>query len=83
MASVYEKAWNQLKENPNEPLVLAAHPAHHRRIYKAIIKRKNVDTVFHYLMSEQGKVAKLSKKSEAGSLKIFLTISFKVEGLFK
>ena len=65
----------QLKNNPDVPLVIAAHPAHHRRIYKAIIKRKDEDTVFKWIMDEKGLRSKLSKTSEAGALKISLSFS--------
>ena len=83
-SSVYAAAWNKLKSNPNAPLVIAAHPAYHRRIYKAIIKRKNEDAVFHYELTEQSKKSKLSKESEGHVLKIRLHISthVTVESMF-
>ena len=51
---LYQPAWNQLKNNPNIPLVISADQALHRRIYKAIIKEKNIDSVFHLDMDFKG-----------------------------
>lgn len=81
--SIYNPLWEQLKNNPDVPLIIAAHPAHHRRIYKAIIKRKDEDTVFKWILDEKGLRSKLSRTSEAGALKITLSFSLTVEGLFK
>lgn len=69
----YEGAWIQLRDNPNEPLVIAAHKLMHRRIYKAIIKEKDIDVVFKYLTKETGWSTKLSKQSNGGQLIIRLT----------
>lgn len=71
---MYEGAWLQLKANPNVPLVIAAHPALHRRIFKAIIKEKDSDLVFKLLMSEDGKFSKLKRESNGGQL--IITIKF-------
>lgn len=46
----------------------------HRRIFKAIIKEKDSDLVFKYLMKEDGKFSKLSRQSNGGQLVI--TIKF-------
>jgi hypothetical protein len=78
----YQSAWNQLRDNHTQPLVISAHPAYHRRIYKAIIKEKNIDTVHHLVVSELGKESKLSRKSDGNALTITLTISVALHGIF-
>ncbi len=78
----YQAAWNQLKQNPNEPLVISAHPAYHRRIYKAIRKEKHLDVVHHMLIAEDGKQSKLSSRSEGNKLEIILTIGVALHGIF-
>lgn len=79
---MYQPAWNRLKQNPNEPLVISAHGKLHKRIYKAIKKEKNLDNVFSLLLDDEGKRAVLSSKSEGNALKISLEIKYKLEGLF-
>lgn len=70
----YEAAWIQLRDRPNEPLKIAAHPAMHQRIFKAVVKEKDSDLVFKFLMKEDGKFSKLTRKSNGGQLVI--TIKF-------
>lgn len=70
----YQAAWEQLRDNPNEPLVIAAPPAWHNRIYKAIIKEKDEDLVFKLTQSDAGQFSKLSRKSSGGQL--LITIRF-------
>lgn len=72
--SKYSSCWKQLKQNPNEPLVIAAHKAHHRRIYKAVIKQKYEDSVWHLEMSDAELRGTLSKRSVGDMLEIRLTI---------
>ena len=79
---LYQPAWNKLKSKPDEPLIIAANPRLHRRIYKAIIKEKNIDTVFHLLLSEQNLTSKLSRVSDNNTLIISLHIIPTLEGLF-
>jgi len=78
----YQAAWNQLKNNPEEDLVISAHPAYHRRIYKAIVKEKNIDEIFHLLLAEDGKKSTLSKEHKGNALIIKLTISVALHGIF-
>ena len=78
----YQPAWNQLKNNPDQALVISAHPAYHRRIYKAIIKEKNIDDVFHVALAEEGKESKLSRRSEGNALIITLIIGVALHGIF-
>lgn len=79
---MYQPAWNRLKKNPSEPLVISAHGKLHKRIYKAIKKEKNMDTIFHLLLDDEGKRAVLSSTSDGNALKIYLEIKYKLEGLF-
>lgn len=70
----YQPAWNTLKNNPSMPLRIAAHPALHQRIFKAVVKEKDEDAVFKLLMSENHQFSKLSRTSENGILTIKLKI---------
>ena len=79
---LYQPAWNQLKNNPNIPLVISADQALHRRIYKAIIKEKNIDSVFHLDMDFKGYTTKLSRQSQGNALKITLHLIPTLEALF-
>lgn len=79
---LYQPAWNKLKKNPNEPLVISAHRDIHRRIYKAIRKEKNMDTLYHLELDDEGKRAVLSSTSDGNALIITIQIRYKLEGLF-
>lgn len=79
---LYQSAWNKLKSDPTKPLVISAGPHLHARIYKAIIKEKNIDTVFHLETAESQRTSKLSKRSDGNALVITLTFVPTVEGLF-
>jgi ATP-dependent protease Clp ATPase subunit len=62
----YEPAWKKLK---SEHLIkIAAHPAVHARILKAIIKEKDMDVVYKLQMSEDCKKALISHESKSGQL---------------
>lgn len=76
---LYQPAWNQLKSYPNTALVISAVPALHARIYKAVIKEKYKDTLFHTEMDFQGYSTKLSKISKGNALSITLHIIPSVE----
>lgn len=78
----YQSAWNKLRDNPAEPLVISAHPAYHRRIYKAICKEKHIDTIYHITLAESGHTSKLSKTSEGNALVINLHITVALHGIF-
>lgn len=78
----YQSAWNQLKKNPTEPLVISAHPAYHRRIYKAIKKEKHLDLVHHLEISDRGMKSTLACRSEGNALIIKLTIGVALHGIF-
>lgn len=74
MPRMYFPAWQSLKgstENPKR-IVIAAHGKLHRRIYKAIIKEKDMDLVYKLQLSENAQRARLSHESIHGRLVIFL-----------
>lgn len=81
---MYQSAWNKLKNNPTQPLVISAHPAYHRRIYKAIMKEKHIDTVYHLILADSNQCSKLSKISHGNALiiKLIITPAITFEGLF-
>ncbi len=73
----YEPSWIALKNSPNTPkqIKIAAASKLHPRIYKAIIKEKDMDTVYKFQLSENAQRARLSKKSTGGQLVITLHLS--------
>lgn len=79
---MYQSAWNRLKNNPIEPLVISAHGKLHRRIYKAIVKEKYMDTIYHLILEGEGKTSKLSRVSQGNALVITLHVTVTVEGMF-
>lgn len=54
----YEPAWHSLKQNLE--LRIAAEPAVHARIVKAVIKEKNIDLVYKLQLDEECKRAILT-----------------------
>ncbi len=74
---VYEPSWIKLKTSTKSPkqIKIAAAAKLHPRIYKAIIKEKDMDTVYKYQLSENAQSARLSKKSTGGELTITLHLS--------
>lgn len=70
----YQAAWNQLRDNPKEPLIISAPAAWHQRIFKAITKEKDIDLVFKHLMSDDNRFTKLSRKSNGNQLIVRLRI---------
>lgn len=79
---MYQPAWIQLKSNPKLPLVIAAAPALHPRIYKAIIKEKWLDTPYKSNLAARGYRSELSRESNDGMLSITLTLIPTLDGLF-
>lgn len=55
----YEPIWIAVKNNPNREASLAADPALHARIIKAVIKEKYMDKGWGLIMLELGKKYKL------------------------
>lgn len=82
MTRLYEPAWIRLKKNPAETLVISADKRLHRRIYKAIAKEKYMDTLYHIELDMEDKTSKLSKVSEGNALKVTLTVTYKLDGIF-
>ena len=66
LPSRYQPIWDQLKAEGK--CCIVAHPVLHRRIKKAVIKRKNEDLGYKLLLSESCKYAKLSIKSNGNSI---------------
>lgn len=69
--SRYQPIWDQLKAEGK--CCIVAHTCLHKRIKKAVIKRKDEDLAFKLLLSEQYKYARLSVSISGNS------ISFKLE----
>jgi hypothetical protein len=80
---MYEPSWHALKKSNLDPkrIVIAAPKAFHRRIYKAIIKEKDMDVVYKMQLHENAQSAKLSKKSEDARLTIFMELSIGLDEL--
>lgn len=79
---LYQLAWEQLKHNPETPLVISASPELHRRIHKAILKEKNMDSVFHLHLDFTGYTSRTSHKSDGNALTITLHIIPTIDTLF-
>lgn len=79
---MYEPAWIQLKSNPDLPLLIAAAPALHPRIYKAIIKEKWMDTRYKNQLASKGYRSELSSSSSDAMLKIKLHLIPTLDALF-
>ena len=71
--SRYEIIWNTLKEKKHIRISVPAE--HHRRLKQAVIKRKNKDIGFKYLLKESNQRSQLHFKSEGNILHIALHIS--------
>ena len=71
--SRYEIIWNTLKEKKH--IRVSAPAEHHRRLKLAVIKRKNKDVGFKYILREANQLSKLHFKSEGNILHIALNIS--------
>lgn len=72
----YQPSWIALRDSKDTPkqIKIAAANKLHRRIYKAIIKEKDMDTVYKYQLSENAQRARLSRTSKSGMLIITLTL---------
>ena len=71
--SRYEIIWNTLKEKKHIRVSVPAE--HHRRLKLAVIKRKNKDVGFKYILREANQRSQLHFKSEGNILHIALNIS--------
>lgn len=77
MSRLYQPAWNTIKLNGSIRLSAEAHL--HARIYKAIRKEKDMDTVYKYEMAERGDAGWLSSSSKGTVLTIVLTVRASVK----
>lgn len=68
--SRYQPIWDQLKEKHKAELV--APVVLHRRIIKAVTKRKNIDLTYKFLCSEQYKKAVLKYEIQDNKIKFTL-----------
>ena len=78
-SSRYTPIWNKLKTEGT--CKIAAHPAVHARIVKAVKKRKNEDTGYKFLLSEDNKVARLSFEAHASEIIFHLTVQSRKDWL--
>lgn len=83
MPRMYEPAWLELKNSLSTPkfIRISAAAKLHPRIYKAIIKEKDMDVVYKLQLSEQPipQKAKLRRVSKGGMLTIFMDLSIGAE----
>lgn len=64
--SKYLPIWNELKTKGVATVI--THPCLHRRIKKAVIRRKDEDLTYKFILSEQHKRAKLSTRIEGNAI---------------
>jgi hypothetical protein len=64
--SKYLPIWNTLKATSTATVV--THPCLHRRIKKAVIRRKDEDLAYKFALGEQHKRAKLSTRIEGNAI---------------
>lgn len=80
---MYQPAWEALKKSVDDPkrIAIAAHPLLHRRIYKAVIKEKDMDVVYKLALTEREipQRAWLSRESKDGILVIRLHFSIGID----
>lgn len=72
----YEPSWIELKKSALtlKQIRISAPARFHPRIYKAIIKEKDMDVVYKLELSERGLRAKLSRNSQGALLIIRMHI---------
>lgn len=73
----YQEVWELVKkcnDTKEKCVALTAHPAHHRRIKKAIRKEKHLDMAYALELSEAGLVARLDMESEKSKITIRLHV---------
>lgn len=72
----YEPPWIELKKSnlPLKQIRISAPAKYHPRIYKAIIKEKDMDVVYKLELSDRGLRAKLSRNSQGALLIIRMHI---------
>jgi len=75
IVSKYEVIWTNLKKSKS--IAISAKSEAHRRIKKAVIKRKDIDLGYKYLLSEANQRAVLEFSSEGHILRITLHIKYR------
>lgn len=78
-SSRYTPIWNKLKLDGT--CKIAAHPALHARIVKAVKKRKNEDLAFKFSISESQKVSRLTFKATASEIIFYLKVKVREDWL--
>lgn len=68
--SRYQPIWDTLKEKRHAKLVAPA--VLHKRIIKAVIKRKDVDVGYKFLCAEQFKKARIKYKTTGNIIEFYL-----------
>lgn len=74
---MYQPSWLALKKSEDNPkrIVIAAPAPYHRRIYKAIIKEKDMDVVYKMQLSDNAQSARLERESKGSKLTISMHLS--------
>lgn len=70
----YEPIWETLKKDNR--ISITAHPSQHKRVIKAVIKEKWMDSVFKYQCSEINLTTKLSYIRDNTSHKITFLLTY-------
>jgi hypothetical protein len=80
---MYFPSWQALKKSTLSPkrIVIAAPKAFHRRIYKAIIKEKDMDLMYKMELDENAQKARLQRRSEDSKLTIIMHLSIGLDEL--
>lgn len=80
---LYEPSWQALKKSEDSPkrIVIAAPLKFHPRIYKAIIKEKDMDLMYKLALAENSQKSRLTKNSKNGKLTIFMHLSFGLDDI--
>ena len=71
----YQQLWNSLRDSNKRTIKLNAAPKFHRRIYKAVIKEKDMDLVFKLQLADNYQRSRLTSLSEGNILTITLILS--------
>lgn len=73
---LYQPSWLELKKSPLSPkrIRISAPSIFHKRIYKAIIKEKDMDRDYKKSLNKEWKYAVLSTTSRGGLLEIRMDI---------
>lgn len=81
MSRMYQPAWENLKVSKTKSIEIVAHPKLHARIYKAVIKEKDMDILYKLELADDCKKATLSHKSKGNILSISIRFSIGLSDL--